>query len=283
MKNPRIPKHGWCCATLVLCLASPFVAQAFPPAPHHVIHGMVRDEWGNPIRTPGARVLFETSDGGVRSAPLADGVWPGRNYRLEIPLDAGVTSDLYSATALRPTVGFRMRVVVGSQVYLPIEMVGRLESLGEPAGITVLDLTLGEDTDGDGLPDAWERELARRLGLSFEDIHPDADPDGDGLSNREEYLAGTYAYDPANGFLLTIETGDDALPLLRFLSVPGRTYALTGSAELDAEWQPVEFQSADAPAPAPVQVSYHGRDVRIVRVHPAPAAMEFKYFKLTVR
>lgn len=132
-----------------------------------------------------------------------------------------MTADLYSATALRPTVGFRMRVIVGNQVYLPMEMVGRLESLGEPAGITVLDLTLGEDTDGDGLPDAWERELARRLGLNLEDIHPDDDPDGDGLSNREEYLAGTYAYDPANGFLLTIENGDDARPLLRFLAVPG--------------------------------------------------------------
>ena len=29
--------------------------------------------------------------------------------------------------------------------------------LGKPSETTRLDLTLGEDSDGDGLPDAWER------------------------------------------------------------------------------------------------------------------------------
>ena len=47
------------------------------------------------------------------------------------------------------------------------------------------------DTDGDGLDDAWERLLFGGLQSS-----PDEDPDGDGFTTGEEYLAGTDPRDP---------------------------------------------------------------------------------------
>jgi hypothetical protein len=43
-----------------------------------------------------------------------------------------------------------------------------------------------EDSDGNGLPDAWELEHFGRIG-----IDPHADEDGDGNSNLMEFLAGT--------------------------------------------------------------------------------------------
>ena len=42
--------------------------------------------------------------------------------------------------------------------------------------------TSGTDTDSDGLPDAWEQEHFGNLAQDADD-----DPDGDGLTNLEEY------------------------------------------------------------------------------------------------
>jgi hypothetical protein len=87
------------------------------------------------------------------------------------------------------------------------------------------------DGDGDGMPDAWE--LLHGLNASVNDAALDSD--GDGVSNREEYAAGT---DPMNAASVLGVTTYEAGGELRWKSVPGRSYAIEESEDL-GEWQAV--------------------------------------------
>jgi hypothetical protein len=208
------------------------------------------------------------------------------NYRLSVPLDAGLTSDAYKPTALRPLVAFRIRVKIAETTYLPIEMTGDFSQLGRPAQKTHLNLTLGEDSDGDGLPDAWERLLMAVVGLdvALQDIDPNHDFDGDGISNLNEYLAGTYAFDPQDGFRLNVVGMQDEKPQLEFMVVQGRTYTLLGSVDLRT-WTPVNFRIPADGGNAASRPSYRATDIRVLRVEPLPASEQAvpNYFKVQVQ
>jgi len=69
-------------------------ALAFPPAPHHVLFGMVRNQWGDPINVAGAEVFLETTNAAGLKATLYPGVEPDANYRLLVPMDAGISPDV---------------------------------------------------------------------------------------------------------------------------------------------------------------------------------------------
>jgi hypothetical protein len=220
-------------------LILPGLVEAFPPAPHHTFFGMVRDELGRPLEGEKVEVLFETSSGRLVRTGVGLGL-PGINYRLRVPMDAGATADLYNPGAMRHAMPYKIRVKVGAKVYLPIEMVGDLGKMGQPGEETLLNLTLGEDTDGDGLPDAWERALLAQ-GQGLGDINPNDATDGDGMSNLDEYISGNYAFDKDDGLRLDIVERAQAGTVLRFMGIRGRTYTVQGSPDLK-EWNDVSFQ-----------------------------------------
>jgi hypothetical protein len=238
-------------------------AEAFPPAPHHLLYGIVRDEMGHPLTLSGAEVILESATGTIKAA-IMPGLHPGVNYKLEISMDSAVTSDRYKTTALSSTLPFKLRVRIGKAVYLPIEMSGEFSKLGEPAQATRIDLTLGEDSDGDGLPDAWERALIAAAAGKLADVRPGDDPDGDGQSNLSEYQAGTYAFDSQDGFSLKVVEVKAGAPTLEFMSIRGRTYTVFGSSDL-REWAQVPFRLDGDSADAADRQSYHADDSRVLR------------------
>jgi hypothetical protein len=258
---------------------------AFPPAPHHLFMGMVRDELGNPLMGDGATVILESPSGVLLTAPVRLDVVPGINYRVQTPMDAGITPDLYQPSALLSNMPFRMRVEIEGISYLPIEMVGDFSSMGEPGSTTILNLTLGADLDGDGIPDAWEEALLAARGGegSVGDVDPNGDDDGDGLSNLDEYLSGNYAFDENDGLALTIVGMNQGSPVLEWLAIRGRTYTVLASADMKV-WDPVEIEILLQDNAVP-QRHYYADDVRQVqaRVSDAEGLGSPVFFKLVMQ
>lgn len=265
-------------------LVLPARVTAYPPAPHHTLYGMVRNQWGDPIDFFSSAVFLETPAGTTLQSSLVDGLEPGVNYRLDVPMDAGTTADLYQPTAMRPFFLFRLQVRVGQVTYLPIEMSGDFSEIGQPARQTRIDLTLGADSDGDGLPDAWEEAIIALFGGTLADINPDDDTDGDGISNLNEYLAGTYAFDPSDGFRLSVASVNAGDSILEFLAIRGRTYAIESSLDL-RQWTAVRFRVVTGGIAGNLLDDYLATDVRLLRVQvPLEIGAETnRYFRAIVQ
>lgn len=85
---------------------------------------------------------------------------------------------------------------------------------------------------GDGLSDDWQVQY---FGQNNPAAAPAADPDGDGQSNRFEWIAGLIPTDPSSSFKLRIETvaGQPTHRNLLFSPiVAGRTYQVLSKSSL---------------------------------------------------
>lgn len=238
-------------------------ALAFPPAPFHTYYGMVRDELGKPLNTSDATVILSGSAGEIARGTVDRNLGPGRNYTLRVPMDAGTASQLYRPTAMRPMMPFTVRVVKNGETFLPIEIAGKSFAMGDSSERTRLDLTLGEDTDSDGLPDAWERSLIdgkKNDNLrTLADVKPGDDSDRDGLTNLQEYLAGTYALDRLDGVTVEVVDVANGIARLRFLATSGRSYRIRSSPDVKT-WSEQSF-SLDPSGVNPV-VNHLSNDVQ---------------------
>lgn len=92
------------------------------------------------------------------------------------------------------------------------------------------------DSDNDGLEDGWEI-----LQFGSLNVTADADTDNDGISNRDEFRAGTDPNSAASKFVVSTDVNsENASLLLTTPATTGRTYQLQHRATLDAgDWQDV--------------------------------------------
>ena len=223
-----------------VCLLS-FDVIGYPPAPHHVIEGVVRNEQGRPLLGDNIKVVVKAIDGGQIISRVNEVYRPGINYSVQVPMDSGISKNLFETLSFRHKTAFQLLVYIDGRHYLPIEMIGNTSKMGLPGETTFLDLTLGEDSDRDGLPDAWEMGISSFNGKNISTIGPNDDSDGDGLSNLEEYISGSYAFDKQDGVVIHMKEVSFEKANFEFLVIPGRTYSVEMSTDFK-DWKQADFK-----------------------------------------
>lgn len=187
------------------------------------------------------------------------------------PLTVG---DIYPPTGQRAFLGSMDELRIGTGI-LTADRIAALYAAASSAdtdGDGYLDRD-DPDDDNDGIPDVWEMAYGgNRLGLA-----PAADSDGDGLSNLQEYVAGTHPL-KADGLRIGSCGIWRATPTaaaayeVRCQAVPGRWYQLQGTGSLTSpNWQAVG-SPLDCAASGVLSLSV-----------PLPAATTNTYYRLQVR
>jgi hypothetical protein len=138
--------------------------------------------------------------------------------------------DFYTFTATNVPTTVQYRVVVKNAAnFLP----------GVASGL--VNITTLADSDGDGIPDAWESQYGFNPANAADGL---LDRDGDGMSNWAEYIAGT---DPTNAlsYLRVSLNAHTGAATISFGAVSNKTYTVQYTENLAAGlWQKL----ADVPA-----------------------------------
>jgi hypothetical protein len=243
---PRTRVASRCAAAAALLLGA-LTLHAYPPAPNYTIYGLIRDQVGVALNVDNAEIILLRSGTEIGRAPIFTDLRLDSNYVLSIRIDqtrAG-TRD-YSPKAVAPQGVYSLKIVMNGQDFYPIEASGTLRA-GNGGERVRLDLNLGADANGDGLPDAWQEfqlyQAGRRPGQTDWNINlitKDGDFDGDGTSNFLEYVAGTFAGDATERFDLKLTGKSPTHVAFEFYAITGKVYGIEESADLQT-WTPTSL------------------------------------------
>ena len=257
-------------------------ASAFPPAPYYTLYGMVRDQVGQTVTAEGAEVILLKGGVEVGRTPITSNRID-QSYELNMRLDQNRTgTTFYTDKAIAASGLFSLVVSMNGVLFYPIEVSGNLTA-GKGGERVMLDLTLGEDLDKDGLPDTWEAWQLYQAGVeNYEDLtllDKNGDFDKDGQSNLLEYIAGTFAGDATETFGLTIKEKLPQSVRFEFYGITGKVYTIESSLDMKT-WTRVPFAVG---APGTGSNGYQATDVGVVSAFTAPRAGSSEFYRLSVR
>jgi len=251
-----------------------------------VYYGQAKDWFGWPY-VEDASVILLSGTNEIARYDIKGSISPGVNFALYVPLDDGRDTNRYVRSALRT--GEIVSIVVEDPYYgrMTIMESNAVPAVSSPGDMILVNVTAGSDADGDGLPDQWEEILvywSDGVLTSIWDVNPNDDFDGDGQSNMDEFLAGTFAFlDYDYFFIEKLDRVTDQLLRISFLSVPGKVYRLWGASltphEGAFDWQ-LEPYSRTLNGPlekGPVEGTGSWLDFYV------PLSEDGRVFKLTVQ
>jgi hypothetical protein len=263
-------------------LLAPTSAGAYPPSPYHLIYGLVRDEYGTPLMNNQVKILLVSTGGSQTQTAIDPGLAVGLNYQLPVPMDTLLKPDLYRPNALVVGTAIRVYVVVGNTTNIPIVSATISTNLGQPTKMTRIDLTLGTDSNGDGIPDEWELAYLAALGsnLTLSNLNATLDLAHNGLTLIQEFQLGTAAFDSSNPFSVRIVGYNAGSPILEFPTTAGVSYSVLGSTNLQ-QWGLLPFRLAAEDISAPARTSYtetvvQTLQVKVAQSGPVPPALFFR-------
>ena len=159
------------------------------------------------------------------------------NYRLAVPV-ASAPAAGYATTGE----SLIFEVYDGASTTYTSLVPAEQAVVGDPGGISVINFSLSVDANDNGVPDQYEDYLSYLMALKglAGPYDPDADSDGDGFSNRAEFLAGTDPLNAADRLTITAASAynsgmtGDGLFAITFVTAAGRTYSVKATTNLAA-------------------------------------------------
>ncbi|MCI0745855.1 MAG: immunoglobulin domain-containing protein [Verrucomicrobia subdivision 3 bacterium] len=167
----------------------------------------------------------------IRQAPLSQTVAPGATATFSVEVSGHPPPFNYEWRRLTPptftnrfdsTEPISFFAITNVQSGTTGRYAVTIRNPASPTGVpSVFTVSMVEDTDSDGMPDAWES--TNQLNAAVNDA--DLDADGDDSSNRDEYIAGTDARD-AQSYLKVERIANTGSATLWFQAVSNRTYTV---------------------------------------------------------
>ena len=248
-------------ATVVLFTST--FAPAGVPRPMLMYYGQACDRYGQVYKS-GADIFLLRGTQEVARTTIAGAIAPGVNFRLSVPYDSDPTDANYVAYAVNA--GDELTVWVTDSAGTRQVESCTVPPDGAPGEAVALRIIAGEDTDSDGMSDAWERAN----GLDPTDpSDASADLDGDGQTNLAEYLSGTLPWLGSDRFgTSALTTTPNGMYALTFPTTYGKLYTVqTAPLALDETggfaWSPCPFALEDATAPTQTRIQGTGSPVTI--------------------
>jgi hypothetical protein len=245
--NPLLPRRPPRIAAGLAALAVCLPLSAGIPQVSWILYGQALDSYGWPF-VDDATVELRVAGRFFNRYAIRGSVAPGVNFVFHVPMDSG-SGTRYDPAAALPGEPFEIILVTGnaSRTLVPAS---DLPPIGRPGEIRRVNVTTGTNADEDGLPDEWEQWILDRSRdpriATLPDVRTQDDFDADGMTNLEEYQAGTDPTSAADYFYIDRVTrvAGDRIGIT-FLTVPGKTYRLSvapppGSSDL-RNWQPATY------------------------------------------